>query len=516
MLAESVNMKMPERAALGEIDSSETKRRQEALKIILKEAAIHYHNNLVSSDNLAKSYLKNRNIGQNIIKQFGLGYSKDFSTVINHLEKLGHSKQDMKYAGLIGQKADTYYDNFAYRLIVPIIDDKGAVRGFGGRILKDEDFAKYKNSPQNDIFDKSEILFGANLVKKRKQRVGLPYVIIVEGYMDAIALHNAGFDMTIASMGTALTTKQAKEIRLLLTSPNQTKFLCYISFDGDTSGQKATLKSLDILAAAGLNVRVISLPDKLDPDDVINKHGADYYEQLRKNSLELTAYKLEILKKDHDLSTPGGKSSYALAATNIIKRLENRIEREEYLKVVQKFTGYTMQVLYTQADLHIQDDAPPVPFRPYETKAGEKLTEAKEFILASIIANKPYAGTRPDMPLLLEDSHLQRVYNIIADCLKADIAQGGKGEWSAKAWAEFYQIQAGNYSEAERNTITRLGSYQHIEGDGADKYNKILDTLEKDLIDKKILNATEEFERTKDIKLLEKIRTLQQEKRELK
>jgi len=519
MLAESANMKMPERAMLDEIDSSEAKRRKEALKQILKEAAIYYHNNLVQTDNLAGKYLKNRGITPNIIKRFGLGYSKDFSAVINHLENLGHSKQDMRSAGLIGQKADTYYDNFAYRLVVPIIDDKGAVRGFGGRILKDEDFAKYKNSPQNDIFDKSEILFGANLVRKRKQREGLPYVIIVEGYMDAIALHNAGFDMAIASMGTALTARQAKEIKLLLTapetSPNANKFLCYISFDGDISGQKATIKSLEILAAAGLSVKVISLPDKLDPDDVINKYGAEYYERLRKNALELTEFMLSNAKKDYDLGTPEGKSAYAKTAVNIIKKFDP-VKIEEYLKLVQIDTKYPLQVLRTQAELYIQDDEPPVAFQPHENKAKEKQTEAKEFILASIIANKPYAKTRADIPELLGDTHLQRVYNIIVECLKSDIAQGGNGNWTATAWAAFHQLQGGSYSEHEMNTVTRLGSYQHIEGDGAEKYNSIIYSLEMELLDKKITQLTEEFNKTNDYNLLNEIKSLQSKIQELK
>jgi len=518
MLAESANIKLPERATLETIDSSENKRRQEALKKILREAAIYYNNNLVSSDNLAKKYLENRKIGQNIVTKFGLGYSKDFSSVIEHLEKLGLSKQDMKYAGLLGQKADKYYDNFAYRLVVPIIDDKGAVRGFGGRILKDEDFAKYKNSPQTDIFDKSEILFAANLVKKRKQREGLPYVIIVEGYMDAIALHNAGFDMTIASMGTALTTRQAKEIKLLLTSQDSKNFSCYISFDGDVSGQKATLKSLDILAAAGLSVKVISLPDKLDPDDVINKHGKDYYQDLIKNATELTIYKLQTLKKDYDLNTFEGKAAYASAAINSLSRLGDKTKINAYLELIQKDTGYPLQVLRKQAEIFIQEEETPVPAYHYinPNAVNKSLNDAKEFILSSIIAAQPYANTSDDIFLLLDDVDLQRVYCLINDCLKADIESGGIGQWGANAWGALHQALENNYSQQDIDTITRLASYQHIAGDDAEKFNKSIKVLKVNLIDKEEKKLKEEYDKTKDLNLLTQIKSLTQKRHELK
>ncbi|MCL2556702.1 MAG: DNA primase [Firmicutes bacterium] len=517
MLAESANIKLPERATLETIDSSENKRRQEALKKILREAAIYYNNNLVSSDNLAKKYLENRKIGQNIVTKFGLGYSKDFSSVIEHLEKLGLSKQDMKYAGLLGQKADKYYDNFAYRLVVPIIDDKGAVRGFGGRILKDEDFAKYKNSPQTDIFDKSEILFAANLVKKRKQREGLPYVIIVEGYMDAIALHNAGFDMTIASMGTALTTRQAKEIKLLLTSQDSKNFSCYISFDGDVSGQKATLKSLDILAAAGLSVKVISLPDKLDPDDVINKHGKDYYQDLIKNATELTIYKLQTLKKDYDLNTFEGKAAYASAAINSLSRLGDKTKINAYLELIQKDTGYPLQVLRKQAEIFIQEETPVPAYHYINPNAVNKsLNDAKEFILSSIIAAQPYANTSDDIFLLLDDVDLQRVYCLINDCLKADIESGGIGQWGANAWGALHQALENNYSQQDIDTITRLASYQHIAGDDAEKFNKSIKVLKVNLIDKEEKKLKEEYDKTKDLNLLTQIKSLTQKRHELK
>jgi len=508
-LADWAGLKMPEKEFNSSIDSSQKKQRQEHLKNLLKDAALYYHKNLKIENNLASLYLKNRNIDSNIITRFGLGHSHSFDGVITHLEKLNYTKKDMLDAGLISQKADKYYDNFALRLIVPIIDIKGSIIGFGGRILKDEDFAKYKNSPQSEIFDKSKTLFAINLVKKKKQKEPLKAVIIVEGYMDAIALHKAGFDMTLASMGTALTINQARQIKNLVDN-------CYISFDGDISGQKAALKSLDILEDAGLKIKVISLPDKLDPDDVINKYGVQHYKQLIKDALELTLYKLHSLKNDYDLTSPDGKSAYAVEAVSIIKKHNNPIEWEEYLKIVQNNTGYPMQVLRKQADLHIvEEDAPIVPSQHLKPK-DDKLLAAKEFVLSSIIAAKPYANTSEDIFSLLDDGNLQRIYCLINECLKADMAQGGAGEWGTHAWGHLHQSLINNYDQQDIDVITRLASYQHIDGDDADKFIKSILSLKINLIDKEIASLHEEYDRTKDMNLVIKINTLTKEKHELK
>lgn len=173
----------------------------------------------------------------------------------------------MKDAGIAAQRGDEYYDVYYFRLMFPIINNFGEVIAFGGRTLeKNPDFAKYRNTSQTAVFDKSRAVYAINLLKQRKQRAGLEYIIMTEGYMDVIALHKAGFDMTVASMGTALTWAQARQLKNYCDR-------IYISYDGDTAGQKATMRGLDILAASGLNVRVVQLPEGLDPDDVIRTRG---------------------------------------------------------------------------------------------------------------------------------------------------------------------------------------------------------------------------------------------------
>ncbi len=238
---------------------------------------------------------------------------------------------------------------FYGRLIFPIINNLGEVVSFGGRVLvQNPDFAKYRNGSQTFIFDKSRNIYAVNLLKKRKQTKGLEYVIMTEGYMDVISLHKAGFDTAVASMGTSLTQTQAKLIKNYCDR-------IYISYDGDGAGQKATLRGLDILAEAGLNVKVIKLPDGLDPDDVIKKKGAEFYAKLIEDAVTLTKFKIETLGKKYDLKRPDEKAKFAVEAAKVIKSLENPVEREEYLKLLHEMTGYTMNTLYKQTEM----SAPP-------------------------------------------------------------------------------------------------------------------------------------------------------------
>jgi DNA primase len=159
-----------------------------------------------------------------------------------------------------------------------------------------------------------------------------------------MSLHQAGFDTAVASMGTALTQQQAKAIK------NYTNNV-YISYDGDSAGQKATMRGLDILAECGLNVKVVSLPDGLDPDDVIKKYGREGYLKLLREADTLPAFKIKVLKNDFDINTPDGKSKFTVEALKVVAKMENPVEKEEYLKVIHSITGYSMDALRQQVGL---------------------------------------------------------------------------------------------------------------------------------------------------------------------
>ena len=310
ILAAEAKMELPayDKTKAGENGVSREKR--ERLYSLMRDAAKHYHENLYGErGKLAREYLEMRKVPQKLVTRFGFGASYDREEIINYLLGKGYTRAEMKEAGLIEQKADRWYDVFFGRLMIPIINNLGEVVAFGGRLIDPGTHIpiKYRNSTNTPIFDKSRTLYAINLLKKKKQREPVNNVIITEGYMDVLALHKAGFDTAVASMGTALTYAQAKLIRNYSTN-------VYISYDGDSAGQTATLRGLDILRDAGLNVKVVSLPDGLDPDDLIKERGAEAYAKLLEEALPLPAFKLNYLKKRFDLNAPDGKAAYAVEA----------------------------------------------------------------------------------------------------------------------------------------------------------------------------------------------------------
>lgn len=285
------------------------------------------------------------------------------------------------------------YDAFAYRLIVPIVNNLGQVIGFGGRDLSGKDgVAKYKNSRQSYIFDKSNTVFGINNLKKLKQTKGLiPYIILVEGYFDVIALHSAGFDTAVACMGTALTIKQARQIK------NYSENI-YISFDGDTAGDSATLRSLDILSSVGLIVRVLELPDGLDPDNVIQKHGSSGYQELIEQAEILPMFKIKNLSKNVQWDDTAQRTKFAADACRVVASLDNEILKDECRQVVHNFSGYSIESLKNQEqnlNANVLEDSTVT-----NTNTGvsvDALSKAVEYVMASLVQSKEWVDFNLDI-----------------------------------------------------------------------------------------------------------------------
>jgi DNA primase len=199
------------------------------------------------------------------------------------------------------------------------------------------------------LFDKSSTVYAVNLLKKAASGNNIDCAILAEGYFDVIALHQAGFNTAVASMGTSLTSPQARLLKRF--SPN-----VIVSYDGDEAGQKATLKSLDILKEAGLNVKVLALPAGLDPDDYIKKYGVEAYEDAIRSAVPMFDYKLECLKREFDLGTGDGKTRFTLKALDFVRKQKNAVEQEEYLKRIQDVTGYTLDSLKKQLSENVIED----------------------------------------------------------------------------------------------------------------------------------------------------------------
>ena len=300
-------------------------RQQERLWALHKEAARFFHSQLYAPvGQQALQYALGRGMPKPVMTRFGIGYAPDsWSALVDTLRKKGYTDEELRASGLVtvSKKNGNLFDRFRDRLMFPIIDVRGNVIGFGGRIMNDQDknAAKYLNSPETVIFNKRKNLFALNLAKKSK----LGYLILVEGYMDAIALHQYGFDCAVASLGTALTEDGAA----LLSKYTDEVVLIY---DGDTAGQNATRRAIPILEKAGLKVKVLQMRDAKDPDEFLKKFGADRFKLLLEESSNRVEYQLNAIYKKFDLRDDDQKVKYLQECAELISSLTSSVQREVY------------------------------------------------------------------------------------------------------------------------------------------------------------------------------------------
>lgn len=388
-LADRAGMELPETDFKDEIRASKAAKDKEVKLAILRETALFYVHNLATERGKEYvDYLLKRGFDKSVFKSFGIGASLDYKTLPRYLEKKGFSRDDMVAAGVVAfsKEKNEYYDFEAERLIIPIIDNMNNVIAFGGRVIVKTDFAKYKNTRETTVFIKNKTLYNINNLKKLKREKGvLPYVIMVEGYMDVIALYSAGFKNVVASMGTSLTIEQA---RLLMRYTDTV----VISYDGDSAGQNATFRGLQILKDAGLTVKCVSLPDNLDPDELIKLRGAAAYQKLVDEALPLIDYKLDFLRKKYDLTSVTEKRQFVDNALRVIRESDKEFEREELLKKLSEASRLTYQSL--KRDL---EKSPPKESRREESPEEKRPApsgevKAERFILCAVIKGEKYAS----------------------------------------------------------------------------------------------------------------------------
>lgn len=309
------------------------------LKRLNVEAAKFFHSQL-NKNNKALEYFDKRGLSESIIRQFGLGYAPDeWQSLQSYLNRLGFDLQIIHKAGLILPKKDGngFYDRFRNRVMFPIIDLKGNIIAFGGRVL-DDSKPKYLNSPETPIFNKGHNIFGLNFAKKSKE---LKNLIVVEGYMDVIALHQFGIQNTVASLGTAFTDNQAKLLKRYTDE-------IVIAYDSDTAGQSATLKGLSVLEKQGCSVKVLSLPSGKDPDEFIRKEGADAFKNVVFKSLSLIEFKIEYLKKRLNMESIQDQIKFTKYLAQILKDIESNVEIDAYIKKYSKQTQVSEEAIYSE------------------------------------------------------------------------------------------------------------------------------------------------------------------------
>lgn len=313
--------------------------KKELLEINL-EAARFFRDNLNNEkNNLPNSYLMNRKIQKQTIAKFGIGYAEDrYDILYKHLKAKGFSDSSIKQSGLVIYKEESgkIYDRFRGRIMFPIFDIRGNVIAFGGRVL-DSSQPKYMNSPETEVYQKGKHLYALNFAKSACSK----QLILSEGYMDVISLHQCGIINSVAPLGTALTENQG---RLLKKYTEE----IVLSFDSDSAGQAAAFRSLDLLNEIGCNVRVLTIPSGKDPDEFIKAHGVTEFKQLVDRSKGLLDFKLGSLKNDIDTSTNEGKVRFLDKAVLILDKIDNNVEKELYVKKLSDELGVSTQSILSE------------------------------------------------------------------------------------------------------------------------------------------------------------------------
>ena len=332
-LARKAEMAVPEDEGQKEL----TNRRRRILELN-RETARYFHYMLSTLlGESAREYLATRSISKASVTRFGIGVApNEWSSLLDAMQRKGFSQQELFDAGLgrAGQKGGGAYDFFRNRLMFPVIDVRGNVIGFSGRRLDAEKDYKYVNSPDTPVFTKSRNLFGLNLAKKSKAGM----LILVEGNIDVVMLHQAGFDSAVAPLGTALTSEQTR----LMTQYTEN---IVVVFDPDEMGQKATLRALSLLEKTGKQVKVVNLGASGDPDEFIRKHGADAFKLLLERSENNVDYRLLSILNTCDMNTDDGRLAYLSAATNLLTDIKSEPEREIYGAKVAQTVGVSAQAV---------------------------------------------------------------------------------------------------------------------------------------------------------------------------
>lgn len=335
LLAENMHIPLPEMEEDPAYEARQNKK--ERLYAANREAARFYHDYLwTQGGKPVLDYLYKRGLTDGMIRKFGLGASPDnWDVLTKHLVKQGYTKEEIREAGLCVIKENGTFDMFRNRAMFPIINTQGHVLGFGGRAMGNA-MPKYMNTTDTLVFNKRLGVYASNLLKKLRD---LKRIILVEGYMDVVSLTQHGVEGVVATLGTALTPEQARLLKRFAPE-------VWVAYDGDSAGQNAIMRALDIFEAEAIPARVLYFPDKLDPDEYIRQHGEAAFKALK--PLSSVDYRIMRLEDQFDLSTQEGSMEYAKACAAILRMVKEPVELDHYLEKLSVKTGFSKEVLSAQ------------------------------------------------------------------------------------------------------------------------------------------------------------------------
>ena len=336
ILADRAGIKLP--TLENNVDSKRLELKEKVYEIN-KLVAMYYHETLYKPQaKPAQEYVKKRKLDNKALKEFCIGYAENANVLYKLLKEKGFTEEEILASDLVIKKGNNYVDRFKNRLIFPIQDIRNRFIAFGGRVL-DNSLPKYINSPENIVYSKARNLYGLNVAKNTKTRK----LIIVEGYMDTVSLHQRGIDNVVASCGTALTEAQGRLLRKYAEK-------VIISYDSDSAGQAATLRGLEILNNLGCDIRILQMEGAKDPDEYVIKYGNGRFNDLVENAISLVEFKIKVLKKGLNIENTNDKIKFLNEIAKILAKVTNQMEREIYVDKIAKEYKISKEAIYAEVN----------------------------------------------------------------------------------------------------------------------------------------------------------------------
>lgn len=464
---------------------------------INREAALYFMDN-IKLDEAAISYLKNRNINVNSVLEFGIGFALDsWDGLLNHLTKKGFSINDIEAANLIqkSEKRGTYYDLFRKRLIFPILDLKSRVVGFSGRIVGDGE-PKYYNSRDSVIFKKGNLLFGLNLVQKKSDR---SRIMLVEGNIDVVKLHQMGINYVVAALGTAFTDRQAT----LLKRYGKEVYLC---LDGDFAGQKATVRDIEILRNIGVVPKIVVIPDNMDPDEYVDKFGKDKFDALLQDAVSAFDFTVSFYKHDLDINRRDDFIEFIRRVSGLIKTIPSKVEQSIYVEDISKKYNIDKNLLMEELSKNNEVFVA----NAYDVKSYTIPKASNKFIkilVSYIITDKVFAV----------EAEKLNVLDYINNQSYADLIERIFKEYEKKEKIDVDEFTKSliNENELGENLVKSMLSHVEIKEPTINYFNDVVDGIKreyisdkKDVLNKKIESATNDKDFDLVVELLKELDSL--------
>lgn len=493
-LAERANIQLPTLENTG--DSLKEELKAKVYKVN-EFTAQYYHENLYKPQaKIAQEYVKKRQLNNETLKSFRIGFSGKFDELYQELKKQGFEEKEILESGLVNKNdRGQYIDRYRNRLMFPICDVRGRVIAFGGRVL-DDSKPKYINSPENVVYSKGRHLFGLNVAKKGDTKK----LLIVEGYMDVISLHQRGITNVVAPLGTALTEQQGW---LLRKSAEQ----IILSFDSDAAGLQAKLRALDILQNMGCDLRILQVEGAKDPDEYVVKYGNARFQNLIEKASSIVEFKVKVLKKDLNLDNVNDKIKFLNEIAKLIAKVDNNIEREIYIEKIAKEYEISKEAIYAevnkltyknvQNEKVLEKSKPTIVHRKREIKEVSERIKKRENTIISILLNGDL-----------------NIFQIIKQNIKPEDFQYELNNKIAKKLYEEFEKGNSNINgiideldEEEQNQITMIMAEDYEINDIEKAIDDIMQSYEKEKLNNRkfeILDLLEQNTDSEEKKKLEK------------